>query len=482
MGSISQELQETLNAYKSVMAANPLEAMTPEFKRDWNLSMNFVPYNLKPVAIILVPVITPFRNMTTRTDGKGSKAEYKAVTGINTGHAKGLVAEGAAATVITTSTADFTSTYKSFGLGDKVTFESQWAGRGYYDAKAQAVVNLLRATMIAEENADLFYQNDTASATEMSPGLVGASPQPTLAAAGTDGSIAAATYYIKQTVVTGFGESLPSTATAIAVGATQHITITPAFPASQPALGFKFYWSASSGGTYSEITDADISGGAASDGVLPGDVLVWYTNGTAINVLSLTAANAAPPAADGSGDSRAYNGLVPMMFKNGNSNLKKVNGALTVAAMQSFFKTGWTSYRADYDMVMCHATESIKVTSLTLGNGTPYYVVVDQTQAATANFRVARFTNPVTGSEVPIKVHPTIPQGFMLALSTKMPPWYVPTDIPNIWDKNLPQDYVEIDYPPTAAAPYWQAEVRLFGAMRLYVPQLIGGMYCINNA
>lgn len=338
--------------------------------------------------------------------------------------------------------------------------------------------------MIAEENAMLFGQaSGAANAAEQAPGAVGSSPQPTLAASGSDGAISAGTYYLKQTVVTGMGESLPSSATSVTVGGTNHVTITPVFPAGQPVLGFKFYWSASAGGTYSEIKASDISGSAKSNGVLPGGSLGWYTNGDALNVLSFTGGNAQPPAADGTANANAYNGIYPQLWGGAGATLVNQGGALTSAGLNSMFKTLWNSSRADPDNVFCNVQESIKVTNLTLGAGTPYQVLVQQGEVggATGNFRVARYTNPATGSEVPIKVHPTVPQGTMLFLSSKLPNWYVPTDIPTVWEWDGPQDYVEIDYPPTSSNPLWQVEVRYYGAMKLYVPALQGALYGINN-
>ena len=90
---------------------------------------------------MLVPQLTPVRNITPRVQGKGAKAEYKAVTALNSAGLQGWVAQGAAASVVTTTTEDVTATYRSFALGDTVTFEQQWAGRGFLDTKALAVVD-----------------------------------------------------------------------------------------------------------------------------------------------------------------------------------------------------------------------------------------------------------------------------------------------------------------------------------------------------
>ncbi len=171
------------------------------------------------------------------------------------------------------------------------------------------------------------------------------------------------------------------------------------------------------------------------------------------------------------------------MWGGSGASLQYVGGALTTAAITKLLQALWNSARGDPDALYCSAQESIKITNLTLGAGTPYQVLVQQDQVsnAAANFRVARFTNPVTGTELPILVHPTIPQGTLLALQKKLPGWYVPTDIPTVWEWDGPQDYIEIDYPPTSSNPLWQAEVRCFGALKLYLPLLQGALYGITN-
>jgi hypothetical protein len=398
------------------------------------------------------------------------------------------VAEGTAASIIASSTTDITATYRSFALGDTVTFESEWAGNGFVDLKALAVTNLLRATMIAEENAILFGQNSAASATEQAPGAVGAAPNlaaPTTSTTG--GSIAAATaYYFKQTVITPMGESTPSASSATVTtgaGSTNSITVTPVFPAGQPVIGFNIYASTASGGTYYLVASANVAT-ARSTGQLPGGSLVWLTNGSPLVVTSIPTSGANPPASDGSASALAFNGIYTQMVGGSGATLTNQGGTLTNAGITGLLQKLWNTSRADPDACWCNVTESVNLTALTLGAGTPYQVLVNQGEVnnATANFRVARYTNPATGTELPIRVHPTVPQGLMLFLSSKLPGWYVPTDIPTVWEMDLPQDYTEIDYPPVSSNPLWQVEVRFYGALKLYLPAIQGALSGIASA
>jgi hypothetical protein len=190
-----------------------------------------------------------------------------------------------------------------------------------------------------------------------------------------------------------------------------------------------------------------------------------------------------PPGADGTASALAFNGIYTQMWGGSGATLVKQGGALTSNGITGLLKSMWNTSRADPDACWCNVQESVKLTNLTLGAGTPYQVLVNQGEVnnATANFRVARFTNPATGTELPVRVHPTVPQGLMLFLSSKLPGWYVPTDIPTVWEMDLPQDYTEIDYPPISSNPVWQVEVRFYGALKLYLPAIQGALYGINN-
>lgn len=484
--SMNSEILKTLEAYKQAVAPQPGQGLNPDVAKAWNLATGLQAYNLETLHTIF-PVLTPIRNITSRVKGKGKKVEYKAITSPDNSGNSAWVAEGSAAALVTPVTTDVTATYRGFARGTTVTMESIWAGEGYVDMKSLAVVNLLRQVMIDEENAILFGQNATNSSTEQAPGAVGAAPNITSAVSSTTGgSIATGTTYaVKQTVVTAMGESTPSAEKTftIASGSSGSVVVTPVFPSGQPVIGFRIY-AGTSGSTMYLVAAANVSAGLPSSATTPGGV-ACTTNGDAITITSIPSSGANPPGSDGTASSLAFNGLYTQMWGGSGATLTNQAGALTVAGITGLLKAMWNSaYKADPDFIYCNVQESAKITSLTLGAGTPYQVLVNQGEVnnATANFRVARFTNAATGSELPIRVHPTIPQGTMLFLTNKLPGWYVPTDVPTIWEMDLPQDYVEIDYPPTSSNPLYQSEVRFYGALKLYVPGLQGALYGINNS
>lgn len=478
--AIAQEIQQALELYKSG-GVPEIAGVAPDLQKDWNVAVGFQQYNLEAPAKMMFPQLTPIRNLTPRDGGSGKQAEYKAVTGINTTHQNGWVAEKTAASIITSTTSDIISVYKSMALADSVSFESTWAGRTLMDIKALAVMNLLRAMMIQEENNILFGQNTVAAANQQAPGAVGTPAAPTLAAGGADGNFAAVAYYVFQTVVTGMGESLPSASATITPTASQHLVVTPTPVAGQPVFGYNIYVATSNSAAASKKAVSTDMAAAVSGGTLNG--ATWLTNGQAVTLLKIPTNVAVPPVADGSANVLAYNGLFPQIYGGVGAQIQALNGTLTAAALDTEFLNLWNNSQADPDSVYCNAQESVKLTNITFGAGAPYFVVPDggQNQGA-AGFRAARLINKVTGTEVPVKVHPTIPQGTMLFLSTKLPSWYVPSEIPNVFDLSIVQDYIEVDYPPSSTAAYWQVEVRLYAALRLYLPLLQGVISGINNS
>lgn len=481
--SISQDVQQALELYRNG-GVPEIAALRPDLQKDWSVSDGFQQYNLEAPAKMMFPQLTPIRNVTPRDSGSGKQAEYKAVTGINTANLTGWVAEKTAASVITTATSDIIAVYKSMGLADTVSFEAQWSGRTFMDVKALAVMNLLRATMIVEENNILFGQNTAAASNQQAPGAVGNAPTPAGFAdngASPAGNFANVAYYCWETVVTGMGESLPSSASATVTPTAAHsILVTPAPVSGQPVFGYNFYVNtANTVGTSKKVVAANVQGGFPTGATLNG--AGWATNGAPIVLIQIPT-GAAPPAADGSADVRAYNGLITQTYGGVGAQLQALNGTLTTAALDTQFQNMWNNSRADPDAVYCNSQESVKISNLTFGAGAPYFVVPEGGQnAGVAGFRAAKLINKPTGTEVPIRVHPTIPQGFMFFLSSKMPPWYVPSEIPNVFDLSLVQDYVEIDYPPTSSNPFWQVEVRSYGTLRVYLPLLQGAISGISN-
>jgi len=485
VNAVPQELRETVEMLKGVYAdpSSKQSMDVADIAKTFGLSSGFQPYNLAPYAVILQPVFSPIRNRLARLKGQGKMAEFKAVTSVDTSGATGVAAEGSVASTIATQFADVQISFASYGLAsDPVTYEQLWAGQGKagdfdIDSRALSVANLLKALMNAEEKLIMFGLGPASQITTSGGdswtfgGLVGTPSSPTLTA-GTSGTMTG-TVYVKQTVVTGMGESLPSTAASNAFGTASNgsLAITPVAPSNKPVLGYNIYLSTDNV-TYHKYTPAT----AQANG--------YSTNGAPITVTAVPGSGAAPPTVDTSGSSNAFNGIWSYMFAGGSgATLSAQNAQLTsLTPLDSLFESIWNAAFGDPDDIWCNSHEIRTLTNLTVGSGNPYYLQYAPAQQSDVigRYRISRYTNQVTGKVLPISVHAWLPQGSILTTSTQLPAWYVGNNVPSVWAMELTQDYVEIDYEPTRTAPTWQSEIRCFGGLKCHVPSVNGLLYAIT--
>jgi hypothetical protein len=141
-------------------------------------------YNLEGAAKSLVPFLSPLRNGIPRvkmTGGLG--ANWKAITAVDTEQQYAGVSEGRRGGEITVNSADYYAAFRTIGRESSVTIEAGLAAEGFDDLYARAVTSLLKSTMQEEERI-ILGANATRS--------LGTSPQPTLTAAATGGTIGAA--------------------------------------------------------------------------------------------------------------------------------------------------------------------------------------------------------------------------------------------------------------------------------------------------
>ena len=197
------------------------------------------------------------------------------------------------------------------------------------------------------------------------------------------------------------------------------MTVTPPTVPGQPILGFDVYISSTSGTSgFYKVTSANLPSGATLGGTINGSQML--TNGAPVTINSIPNSGAQPPTSDGTASQYAYNGYLAQVFGGQGAYTQRLNTNLSMTYLNNMFLGLWNNAKGDPDVIYANATESLKITNLTLGaGGTPYFVTVDNQNGATAGYRVARLTNPVTGTEVPVNVHPSLPQGTLLAMSAE---------------------------------------------------------------
>jgi len=454
------QTQATLDAIKAAAPTGNLPAHLIE--KGITQATGLVHYDLEPGAKLLFPVLTPFRNETARVPADGGNAtNWKQITAINTSRQRASVSEGNRGGVLATTVTDKTAAYKGFGLEDFVTFEGQWAGKNFDDARALAMMNTLSATMIQEERLMIGGNNSLA---------LGITPTPSLAASASNGSLASATYSVicvalshiamrESSVVAGVPESFTRTnadgstdpvksgaaqkstnATAAVTGPTGSIAAT--VTAVNGALGYAWFW------------------GAAGSEVL-GAV-------TTINSIVITAAATGSQAiagkftADDSREPLAFDGLLTQILTPGSGAYVQTlatgtagtgtaltsNGAGGITQLDTAFASFWDNYKLSPDKMRVSGRTLGKVNAIVIANGGAPLIRYNADQGGVtidAGTVVGSVLNPITNTRVKVEVHPDIPDGLILFSTARLP--YSLSGVTNIIQMKMRAEYYAIEWP-----------------------------------
>lgn len=431
-----------------------------------NVATGVVNYDLRPGMVQTYPYtaeMTMLGSELPRVGGNGDTAtRWKAITGINTGNTHLGLSEGNRGATVTTSTANLTSGYAKLGLEDSVTFEADYASQGFDDVKAIAMSNLLRAALIGQEKQLLWGNANNA---------LGTTPTPTVANAGTGGSIAAATYNVACVALTAEGLDRSS----VSGGVVQQITKTNVDGSSDTING----GAAQKSATASTTTSGSTSTISASVTVVDGAVAyAWYvgTSGaeklaaiTNINSVLLTAlpsagnqALSALASADYSADS-TYNmdGLLTYARSSlnatvvalptgtlGTGTVLTASGRGTITQIDSALVTFYKNWKFNPDEMLLSMDDYNNMATKIINNGgAPIARVVQE--AAGGNPIAAGILSYIyvspNGQKIRMRVHPFMPQGTILLYSKSLP--YAGTGIGSVMQVKTRREWYATEWP-----------------------------------
>ena len=426
-------------------------------------------YDLTAPSQKLYPVLTPLRNRIPRVGGgRAIQANWKAITGINTSNQRAGVAEGQRGGAIEQTAVERMAAYRGFGLENFVTFEADYAAKGFEDIKAQAVTQTLQATMIAEEMM-ILGGNTTLK--------MGVTPTPTLVAS-TDaaGAISAATLSVicvalglqaywdvaganngavgqaldiasakvpgeitrqntdGTTTTFGGGSAQKSAAGSVTAGAGKKVTAS--IPAVRGAVAYAWYWGAAGSEKLGAVTTAakvEITANAA--GTQAASELTKDNSTSALEYDGLLTQIALP-------DSGGY-------FSDKRAGALTSDGAGGVYEFEEAFIHFFTRYRLSPDTVYVNARDLVSLTKLIIGNsGAPLIklnVDISNTNNIRAGTVVGSYLNKVTGDELNIVVHPNLPAGSYLFYSSRLPAYVQGATSPI--QIRTRQEYYQIEWP-----------------------------------
>lgn len=424
--------------------------------------LNF--YDLEAGAKFLVPVLTPLRNSIPRVSGRGgTQANWKAITGINTGKVRLGVSDGNRGGVIDVTTTDYSAVYRGIGLEGSATFEATYAAQGFDDARAQAGLRTLQSVMIGEEALILGGNGSLALGTTGTPSLSAATTGGTLATATLsvicvalsldgliNGSIAGGIQAsITRTNPDGSTDTYGGGAAQKSSNATVSVTgptgsVTASVAAKNGAAGYAWFW------------------GAAGSEVLGAITTINSVSITATAAGTQTAASL--PSADWSVNALVFDGLMTMCWKGMGSYTKTLptgtagagtpltgDGAGGIVEIDDALQWWWDNLRLSPDTIWVNSQEARNISRKILaGNATSAqrFVFDSVQQAIGGGIMVRTYLNRFSmggGQELQIKIHPNIPAGTILFTSSTIP--YPLSNVGNVIQIKTRQEYYQIEWP-----------------------------------
>jgi hypothetical protein len=500
--------EETLALLKAAQA-NPDE-LIKSFVQPGSATTGLQAYNLEAPSKKLFPILTPLRNSIARIGGGYAiQANWKAITNINVNNVRAGVGEGKRGGVITHAQSEYFAAFRGFGLENFVTFEGNYASKNYEDVKALAVEQTLQSTMVQEER--LILGGNTSVA-------LGTTPTPTLATATTGGTLAAATWSVICVALSlqayldvvgvnngAIGQTFDPT-TAVVPGS---ITRTNADGTTDTFGGGSAQKSASA----TIATTGSTSTVSASVAAVNGAVgYAWFVGAagaerlygvTSINSIVITAAaNGAAQlasslaASDNSTSALDFDGLLTQAFKAGSNAYIAVqptgtagtgtpltsDGAGGIVEIEAAFLAFFNKWRLSPTKIYVSTQELINITKKIIGNGGAPLLKLNaninsQTQAIAAGVVVGSYWNKVTGTEVPLVVHPNLPAGTVFFFTERLP--YPMSNVGNVVQMLMRQDYYQLEWPLRTRK--YEYGVYADGVLQHYAPFSMGIITNIAN-
>lgn len=461
--------QETLELMKAAQASGA--ELAKGYTQPKDATSGLQTYDLTAPSQKLYPVLTPLRNRIPRVGGgRAVQANWKAITGINVKNQRAGISEGQRGGNIEHSMVERMAAYRGIGLENYVTFESDYASRGYEDVKALAVTQTLQATMIAEEMIILGGNTSLKAGTTPTPtavakedataNITGSTLNVICVALGLQAywdvaganngaigqslNIADAEIPAKITrknadgsTDTFGGGSAQKSAAASVASMTKGKKVIASIPAVRGAVAYAWFWGAAGSEKLGAVTTA---------------ATVEITADAKGKQLA-----SALPSEDCSTSHLEFDGLLTQIalpdsggyWTDSKGNGLTSDGAGGVSEFEEAFAHFFNKYRLSPDTVYVNAADLAKLTKLILGNnGAPLIklnVDINNPNSIKAGVVVGAYLNKITGDELNIVVHPNLPAGTYMFYSSRLPAYV--QGLTNLLQIRTRQEYYQIEWP-----------------------------------
>lgn len=496
----TQSVQEALAAVQKALGSRSME--DPLFKAQGITTSNgLVWYDLEPSIKNYAPVLTPLRNYIPRVAGDGGTAtHWKAVTKFNTQKIIPGVSEGNRNAFNSTQTKSYTASYATIGHDDFVSFEAQNASRNLNpQSVALAVRDLLWNTMV-DEDTFILGNNGTVALGQVTGVTLsdnsaagGSIPQTStvkvyvvplthsglvLGPTGTSGGLCVTgdTLRLRDTRTNadgstdteqGFNGQVSSVATiTTATDGNNAHTVSVSWTPVVGAFGYAILWgptidAGSLLGAVVTINSYIITTtvGAGTTAANNTGIGTDYSKEVITNQDGLLSIIAGAGPEDGASASGSYTSTFATGTPGTGTKLTS-DSAGGITEISAAFKSFWKNYRLSPDAIWVSSQQLLDITQLVIaGGGTPLYRFQVDGQNIKDNGMIGgtrvigSLLNPfgmapdagMGGKEIPVLLHPTMPDGTIL-FTTKRLPYKVP-NVTNPVQIKTRQDYYQIEYP-----------------------------------
>lgn len=486
--------QDTLEQMIKAQLRAPNDALAKSI----STATGLVAYDLQAPAKNLYPFIAPIRASIPRVGGgTGTMTNWRQVNAIiGSGFdAMGWVPEGQRSGQMSYNTSNRSANYVTVGEEDSATWEAINAGQGFEDIQARMTFRLLQKMMLKEEMAILGGNAGVASG-----GFALGTPATPAVSAQTNAAstLTTATYYVQVVALTleGYQNSGGTPLNTVAGTANSAVTAANVIATQKSITG-------ADGKTYT------LSGGSSNiSAISAGQSITSGTNALAVTVTAITGAvayawfvgttnsagtgtlqaittinsvvisaplvtgtqSASTVTGDNSFNSNyAFNGLMSTAFGSSTAYLNTLatgtagtgtfltaSGRGSVNEIDQMFQTMWNNFELSPTVLYVNAQELKNITNKVLSNTAGPLLRMDKSASdpngydITASGTISFYFNPFAingGLRIPVKIHPRVPAGTIVAWADNLPVQYQSNEVPNVAEVKTRRDYHQVNWP-----------------------------------
>jgi len=436
---------------------------------------------LEAPAKSLYSVYTRLRQRLSReSDGRGGlSVTWRALTSIYGGGLDAGIAEGAVGSTVDFTEADVSAFYKTLGRLTSATYESISAAQTFDDVVAKATLGGLQNLQVSEEMSII---GGCAS------GVIAPTPlsfADTVPAA--DGTLTpSGTYYYAVSAVTLLGTDwINGTGARGIIAAVDSPNETTATTGSHACTG-------SGPGSTATIVSWPAVAGAFAYNVYAGTgaTVKWIAQVT-VPTYTLSAAPATsgnlPNAGNQTANALQFDGMTVQAAQAVGANFLDQKGAVLTAGtgsvneIDSALETMFRGPKVAPSLLLVSGHEAQTIRNLVLAAGTAvstqrFNVDVGPEGQIRAGSIFMEYTNPFfPGMPIEVLAHPYMPQGTMLLVTEKLPPWYPNANIGTTWSIDTRREFYSIEYAIATSS----GRVKPIG---VYVEEVLKGYFPLGTA